>query len=263
MIVRRALIALLLLAGLVAGSVYAVGYLPIAPLMSTAERYLPMPAAFSEAEVSGSLRAGQVEQLSVPRVGGVELGEMDMAWEVQGRALATGRLRMDVQGGLENARFQGVATRSLGGWQFSEGSGEVSVERLREMARERGHELPPGSGTVHYQIDHLAISGGELQAVEGRVTGQDLRATHEGRTLDLGSVTTTVTGSGDQVSGEVTDQGGPIGVRGDWRASRDGRYTIDEVVTLRGGADPALADWLHEVGEPTGEGFRIQESGRQ
>ncbi|ABM62339.1 type II secretion system protein N [Halorhodospira halophila] len=261
---RKLVITVLLLLGLVAGTVYAVGHIPAGSAWNAAERHLPVPAAWGRAEVEGSLRAGRVQRLEIPRLWGVDPGTLDVAWEVQGRSLVAGRLKVDLDGSLDDARFQGVATRSAGGWQVSEGSGEVSMDRLRQMASQRGVELPPVSGTVAYQIDRLSLSNdGELRSVEGRVTGRDLTVTHEGERLDLGSVVSSVSSSDNRAYGEVHDQGGPVALDGQWQVSRDGSYHLDATVTTREGADPALRDWLAQYAEPDGDGFRVRESGRR
>ncbi|MCG5533863.1 type II secretion system protein N [Halorhodospira sp. 9621] len=261
---RTLLIALLLLIAVGASAVYAVGHIPASSAWSTAERHLPMPAAWSSAEVEGSVRSGRIQQLEVPRVWGMDAGTLDLAWEVRGGSLATGRLSVDLDGSLDDARFQGVATRSARGWQVSEGTGEVPMDRLRQMASERGVELPPVSGNVTYEVDQLSLGNdGEIRSVEGRITGQDLSVTQDGQTLDLGGATTTVSGSGNRARGELSDQGGAVGLSGQWQVSRDGSYQLDAVVTPREGADPALRDWLSQHAEPADEGFRIREAGRR
>ena len=261
---RAIVVGVLVLVALGAGAVYAVGHIPVNSAWSAAERHLPMPAAWSSAEVEGNVRSGRVRQLEVPRIWGMDAGMLDVSWEVRGGSLATGRLSVDLDGSLDDVRFQGVATRSARGGQVSEGTGEVPMDRLRQMARERGVELPPVGGTVTYEVDRLSLGNdGELRSVEGRITGQDLTVTHDGRTLDLGGATTTVSGSDNSARGDLSDQGGFVGLEGQWQVSRDGSYRLDAVVTPREGADPALRDWLSQHAEPAGDGFRIQESGRR
>ena len=259
---KKLLISLFIGGGLTVGAVYAIGNIPLTTAWSAAEQYLPMPTRWSEADFEGTLSSGRVRQLEVPQIGGMELGKLDLDWEVRGGSLATGRLSVALDGNLEEASFQGVATRSVGGWQVTEGSGEVAAEQLQKMAQRRGVEVPPIAGKVTYKIDRLELdNNGEIKALEGRVVGNGLSLNQNGQRLDLGTLASTVTGSNGAASGQLSDQGGPLGLSGSWRATQNGQYELDAVVTPKTSTTPALREWLSEHGEPTGDGFRIHHAG--
>jgi hypothetical protein len=75
--------------------------------------------------------------------------------------------------------------------------------------------------------------------------------------LDLGDVTATLVGSGPQLAGPVTNEGGDLGVQGDVSLRTDRNVAVTMTLTPRRAGDAALTRILSTVGTPAGDGWRI------
>ncbi|ANB03487.1 type II secretion system protein N [Ectothiorhodospira sp. BSL-9] len=253
------LIALFLLALLLTSAAWVLAQTPMTTLQETASRHLPVPAALARMDMEGSLGRGQVSQVSLPPVAGVDLGPADVQWELRPMQAITGRVVADVEATTADGRFQGVASRGMSGWRVADGHGHMPAAKLGRMLQGAGLNDAGLGGTLSLDLHRLDMTDeGELRSASGRFRWHNA-VIEADQSVPLGDLSGDFTAKGREFKGTFTDQGGPLALQGEVSGHlTQGRVRLDATASPRDPDDPALARALSEVGERSGNDYVIR-----
>jgi len=180
------------------------------------------------------------------------------AWALDPWPLARGELRIHVApfGGEPTGAPRGEIT--IGAQQTALRNIDLTVPAawLAGVAGNRVPWRPAGNVTLTIPALEWSPPGSHGEA---RVVwrGAQIAGASEGASMDLGTVTTTITASGDRLSGPIANAGGNVDIRGDIAARAGGDVAITATLTPRRADDAALARALAAIGTPDGEGWRV------
>ncbi|MGM0676711.1 MAG: type II secretion system protein N [Pseudomonadota bacterium] len=253
------LIGLFLLAILLTSAVWVLAQTPMTTLQETAGRHLPLPAPLARMDVEGSLGRGQIKQVSLPRVAGVDLGPADFQWELRPLQAITGRMVADVEASAADGQFQAVASRGLSGWRVADGQGRMSAATLGRMLRGAGLNDAELGGILSLDLHRLELTDeGEIRSASGRLHWNNA-VIQADRSVRLGNLAGDFTAQGHEFNGTFTDQGGPLALQGKITGHlTQGRMHIEATASPRNQDDPALAHALSQVGEQRGNAYVIR-----
>jgi len=180
------------------------------------------------------------------------------AWTLDPWPLVRGELRVTVApiGGEPKAGPRGEIT--IGEERTALRNVDVTVPAAW-LAGAAGSRLPwRPAGNVAVAIRALDWSPPRSQG-EVRVAWRDAQVAgaSDGAAIDLGTITTAITASGDRLAGPITNEGGNVAVRGDVAARVGVDVAITATLTPRRADDAALVRTLAAIGTPDGDGWRI------
>jgi hypothetical protein len=181
------------------------------------------------------------------------------AWALDPWALARGELRITVApfGGEPTGGPRGEIT--IGGDRTALRNVDLTVPAAW-IAGATGSRLPwRPAGNVTLTISALEWSPPRSQG-EARVVWRDAQVVgaSEAASIDLGTLTTTITASGETLAGPIANDGGVVAIRGDVAARAGGDVAITAMLTPRRADDAALARTLAAIGTPEGDGWRVR-----
>lgn len=188
---------------------------------------------------------------------GIPLGRVD--WHLSAVALFGGFARADVVVGGADLSLDAVVAHSLFGdrLQITSADGTTSLAFLSRLSGARG----PLDGTVVIEDVSLSIEGDRVAAADGRAVLRDTVVTLQQR-AELGAFTLDLSAHDGWLQGEVSDDGGPLGIAGFVRAAPDRRWELDARVRARDRTGN-LALVLSLLGTPTADGYHpMRLSGR-
>jgi general secretion pathway protein N len=196
--------------------------------------------------VEGTLWSGSCAGLFVQRkpVG-------DLTWELKPRRLLAGRLAAHLT--LSSALGHGSAEAEVGlGGALS--AHDLSADLPLDPKLMPG--LPPGlRGQAHLALALVALEGGTLRRLVGRIEVHDLED-FDGGTTRLGSYVATFAPTDGDPTGLIRDLDGPLSVEGTLRLTRQGGFEVQGTVAPRPGAPAGLTDNLRFLGSPDAGGRR-------
>jgi len=235
--------------GVLAALAFAVATLPAAVLSGYLER-----AGFSATSLSGSVWSGRADGLAWR---GAPLG--DAHWRVSAAPLLLGRISGDVN----LVRTDGSATSGVVGTL----GGELRFDSMRvDLPVEALGALPIGvpkgwRGRVSAEVEELVLKDGWPTALRGTVVMHDLVAPPP-RNAPTGTFDLVVPdpqsapGTGDGVTGRVTDREGPFSVDARLTLSRDRSFLLEGTLAPRGAVPPGLERSLQLLGPADAAGRR-------
>ena len=188
---------------------------------------------------------------------GVPLGRLE--WRLSARALLGGAARAWVEVDGTELALDAVVSRSLFGdrLQVADANGRTSLDFLSRLSGARG----PLDGTVVLDAVSLTVESERVVAADGRAVLQETVVTFQERAA-LGAFTLDLSAHDGWLQGEVSDDGGPLGLAGFVRAAPDRRWEIDARVRARDRTGN-LALVLSLLGTPSDDGFHpLRLSGR-
>lgn len=247
-------VAGLILLGLVAFLIFVLARAPADRILGLAKPYLPDDVALYG--VGGSLWEGSATAVEA---GGIRLH--GLSWEVYPAALLTGDVHLaltvedrhlELEARLERA-FDGTLAVTIP-------RGRLAIPPLQEQSPWRN---PRAEGEIYLRDVQGTLSGGALQAAEGRITWREAAVT-VARRAELGDLEIALeTPEGGGTRGTVTELGdGPLEADGTVSLSPEGRWSVDAVVAA---TDPegVLGRSLSMMAEEeTDGGHRLRHSGR-
>ncbi len=188
---------------------------------------------------------------------GIPLGQVD--WRLSAVSLLGASARSDVNIAGAELTLDAIVSRSLFGdrLHIENANGIAPLAFLSRLSGTRG----PLDGTVVLDDVSVAIEGDRVVAAQGRAVLQDTVVTLQQR-AELGAFTLDLSAQDGWLQGEVSDDGGPLGIAGFVRATPDRRWELDARVRARDrGGNLALV--LSLLGAPTDDGFHpLRLSGR-
>ncbi len=196
--------------------------------------------------VEGTLWSGSCAGLFVQRkpVG-------DLTWELKPRRLLAGRLAAHLT--LNSAMGQGSAEAEVGL------NGQLTAHDLTgdlPLDPKLMPGLPPGlRGQAHLALALVALEGGRLKRLEGRIEVHDLTDL-DGHATRLGSYVATFAPTEADPTGVIKDLDGPLSVEGTLRLTPQGGFEVQGTVAPRPGAPAELTDNLRFLGSPDAGGRR-------
>lgn len=188
---------------------------------------------------------------------GIPLGSVD--WQLSALSLLGGSARAQVAVDGADLTLEAIISRSLFGnrLQITGANGTTSLDFLSRVSGARG----PLDGTAVLEDVSLAIEGDQVVAADGRAVLRDTVVMLQQR-AELGAFTLDLSAHEGWLQGEVSDDGGPLGIAGFVRAAPDRRWAVDARVRARDRTGN-LALVLSLLGTPTDDGFHpLQLSGR-
>lgn len=181
------------------------------------------------------------------------------AWTLEPWSLARGELRVHFTpfGGEPTGGPRGELT--LGSKSAALRNVDVTVPAAW-IAGATGSRLPwRPAGNVTLAIPALdwapPRSVGEARLVW---RGAQVGGAGDGAAIDLGTITATISASGDALAGPITNEGGAVAIRGDVAARVGGEIAVTATLTPRRADDAALAQLLASVGTLEGDGWRVR-----
>ncbi|MEX0899963.1 MAG: type II secretion system protein N [Gammaproteobacteria bacterium] len=188
---------------------------------------------------------------------GIPLGTVD--WRLSAGALLGGAARAHVVVGGAELTLDAVVSQALFGdrLRVTNADGIAPLAFLSRVSGARG----PLEGTVVLVDVSLTIEGERVVAAEGRAVLRDTVVTVQQR-AELGAFTLDLSAHEGWLQGEVSDDGGPLGIAGFVRAAPDRRWELDARVRARDRAGN-LALVLSLLGTPADDGYHpLRLSGR-
>jgi general secretion pathway protein N len=207
-----------------------------------------LPAGMQCAEPAGSVWHGRCESLAV---GGLALG--DTSWQVHALPLLRGVLAATVH-------VRQGADRIAGEFELRPDGRRMAHDVEAELGLGTGI-LSQGAmgltGRLHAKLDRAVLRDRRVHDLVGTVTVQRLA---QGGTplgdFELRFPVAPIAGATGDVTGELRDLGGPVGVTGTLTLTGEPGYVIDGLVTVRADTAPALAAQIAILGTPDSEGRR-------
>lgn len=180
---------------------------------------------------------------------GIPLGRVD--WQLSALSLLGGSARVQVAVDGADLTLEARVSRSLFGERLhvTGADGATSLDFLSRVSGARG----PLDGTAVLEDVSLAVEGDQVVAAGGRAVLNDTVVTLQQR-VELGAFTLDLSAHEGWLQGEVTDDGGPLGIAGVVRVAPDRRWAIDARVRARDRTGN-LALVLSLLGTPTDDGF--------
>jgi hypothetical protein len=113
-------------------------------------------------------------------------------------------------------------------------------------------------GEVNASLSNLRLAAGANDG-EARLVWRNarIRAVGNANPLELGEVRAGLVANGATMSGPIDGQGGNLALRGNWILKEKDAFTLALRMTPTASADAALVRWLSTVGQPDGDGWRI------
>ncbi len=225
-----------------------------APATMVSQAAMDAAPALTLDGVSGTAWRGRAAHV---RWRGIPLGRVE--WRLSAFALLGGTARAVVDVDGAELTLDAVVSRSLFGnlLQITGADGSTPLAFLSRVSGARG----PLDGTVVLDDVSLAIDGNQVVAAEGRAVLRDTVVTLQQR-AELGAFTLNLSAHDGWLQGEVSDDGGPLGIAGFVRAAPDRRWELDARVRARDRTGN-LALVLSLLGTPTDDGFHpLKLSGR-
>ena len=114
-------------------------------------------------------------------------------------------------------------------------------------------------GTVGVRVATLEHRGDAyVGAAELAWTGASVRFAPGSPTLDLGSVSLALQGTGDRLEGPLSNHGGAFALSGKAGIDANGAPAVDVLVTPRAPLDTAATSLLRTLGRAEGDGWRLR-----
>ena len=114
-------------------------------------------------------------------------------------------------------------------------------------------------GEVNASVSNLRLAAG-ANSGEARLVWRNARIRPVVTTnpLELGEVRAGLVANGATMSGPIEGAGGSLALRGDWTLKEKDALTLALRVTPRTTADAGLVRWLSTIGQPDGDGWRVE-----
>lgn len=217
-----------------------------APATMVSQAAMDAAPALSLEGVTGTAWRGRAAHA---RWRGIPLGHVD--WRLSAAALLGGTGRAHVEVGGADLDLDAVVSRSLFGGRLTitDADGTAPLAFLSRLSGARG----PLDGTVVLDDVSLSVDGDRVVAADGRAVLRETVVTLQQR-AELGAFTLELSAHDGWLQGEVSDDGGPLGIAGFVRAAPDRRWEIDARVRARDRTGN-LALVLSLLGTPNDDGF--------
>jgi general secretion pathway protein N len=188
---------------------------------------------------------------------GIPLGAV--SWQLSAVSLLGASVRTEIEVGGAELTLDAIVSRSLFGNRLhvENANGSAPLAFLSRLSGARG----PLDGIVVLDDVSLTIDGDRVVAADGRAVLRETVVTLQQRAA-LGAFTLDLSAQDGWLQGEVSDDGGPLGIAGFVRAAPDRRWELDARVRARDRSGN-LALVLSLLGAPTDDGFHpLRLSGR-
>lgn len=244
----------LVLLFLIAYGAFLMAHWPAAHAYHLLEPRLPPELGLERPE--GTLWHGTAAQL---RVGDVRLE--NLTWRIAPLSLARGAVELEWSLEGPHDRGEGRITVAPAGITLTETHFQLEMGTVEQWAGDIPVAL---GGYIAGELAHLQWNrDGELDSVAGRGRWQEARMLAPAA-AELGAFDANLGTEGDALLAEFRHQeGGPLGVEGTIRLTRNAEYRIDGRVWADETADPAVHEALRALGhQQPGEAAPLQLSGR-
>lgn len=208
------------------------------------ERLGILPSEVQVRSVAGTLWHGELHQLEVA---GMVINRV--RWQVRFGTLFRGRLGLDLDVATEGGFLRGrlhISPWRLGAEDIS---AQLPAKRLEPvianytpMAVQIGGQLALAVKTL--SADH----DGAIREFDGRLAWHDGNLGVDNTVFKLGGLMSDLQSNDGVVQGELSDDGGPLALDGQWQLHPDGQYRLDARPVARGQASDALRDALAPLG---------------
>ena len=190
----------------------------------------------------GTVWRGQCRQLTVAMPGEPPLTIETAGWTLHPAPLLHGRLAADVALTDMRGDATGHVELARGGLLVLRG---VSARMLLDPRMPSA--LPAGwRGRAEMQQLELDWQSSQLRHLQGQLQLSDLR---DEQGHDLGNYRLDFPpATAPPFRGAITDQGGPLQLRGTLELTADRRWSLAGTVAARAGADPAITQYLDALG---------------
>lgn len=221
-----------------------VWYLPATFVWSRIQGQLPAQVALQG--LTGTLWSGHVSQMQVD---GVDQGGLRWDWQPSG--LLRGKVSLDLFWQPRNGQVTARLDAGLSSLQLKDVDGRLDAGSMAAVNK------APFVLAGHWLLDVPLLELNDLQYVgeaEGQVTWENA-AGGLPRALSLGHLTADLSGVEGWLVLQLSDQGGPLGLRGDARWRPGQALALDTQMQARADADAALVGGLSLLGQPDAQGW--------
>jgi len=210
------------------------------------------------AGIDGSVWSGRVESLVYRKA---LLGEM--SWKLSPLSLLIGEAQIDTLLQSKNGYMQSEVSTPLGGGlvELIDTKGQLPINELTRFTPYMPVAL---DGTVSVDLGKVTVAGdGQLLRAEGTVIWHQAKMSAP-QVLAFGDLQVTLhTETEGQVSGDISDRGGPLKVKGTLNLSPDRSYVLKATVAAAPEAPATLVKSLGWLGKPDAKGsYHLNYSGK-
>lgn len=210
------------------------------------------------AGIDGSVWSGRVESLVYRKA---LLGEM--SWKLSPFSLLIGKAQIDTLLQSKNGYVQSEVSTPLGGGlvELINTKGQLPISELTRFTPYMPVAL---DGMVSMDLDEVAVAAdGHLLRAEGTLIWSQAKMTAP-QALAFGDLQVTLhTEAEGEVSGDISDRGGPLKVKGTLKLSPDRSYDIRATVAVAPNAPAPLVQSLGWLGKPDAKGsYHLKYSGK-
>lgn len=205
-----------------------------------------LPAQVTLQGLTGTLWSGHVSRMQVE---GVDQG--GLRWEWQAAGLLRGKISLDLSWQPRNGQVTARLDAGLNSLQLKEVAGRLDAASMAAVNK------APFILGGHWLLDVPLLELNDLQYVgqaEGKLTWENA-AGGLPTALPLGHLTADLSGDDGWLVFDLSDRGGPLGLRGDARWRPGQALALNTQMQARAGADAALVGGLGLLGRPDTQGW--------
>lgn len=204
-----------------------------------------LPEGIECERLSGTVWSGRCSALTVGRL---PLGEA--RWNVRASRLLAARLAAVVALSKPGLDVRGTFETGLAGSLRAR-----DVRAVLALSAATLPQVPPNTrGTLRADLARLAVEGGVVEQVEGRI--EALSLAQGGLALGDYALTFPAGAAAGEPVGTLEDLRGPLDVNGTLRLTREPGWFLEGRVAARPDAPPELARQLQYLGSPDASGRR-------
>jgi hypothetical protein len=197
-------------------------------------------------QVSGSVWNGHIGMV---RIAGVDINNVD--WSLHPWALFLGRLEMGLSLADVDSPIAVVAGRKLdGSYYVRHSDDELSVPVLEAVFNARPFGL---TGKLGLDLEDIRLSNGRIQAVSGNIRWQQA-GLGKPLNIEVGSFDLLFATKDGNISGTLTDSGGPLQAEGLLQLYEDNSYHLTMTLVTRDKSRVDLKQALSLLGTPSPDG---------